>query len=495
MHFKKCFCCLFLFVCLWQTSFAQQIPSDSMVVYNVKQGDNLYRLSVKFNCTIQQIKDWNDIKNEDYVQIGKKITLFVSRQSSTLAPVKSQVPANTSSPEKEVTTKSDSTVRTIHYIHVNTIDSLKPKLEQAKKIPEKEIDLAFDGTRITERDENYDSTGKLSFSGYVSTYYAYYTDSVGLGKYEKFPTSAPISNAFSLNMLMINAKYSSTKLRGNFTLHYGDIPSSAWSNQYNLIQEANIGLKISRGIWFDAGFFRTHLGVESIQPRENITSSVSTVTYYEPYYLSGAKLTFHLSPHFSVQINAFNGFNSFVETNKNKAIGFSTVYDISSSISLNFNTIYCDESPDNQTRKQARLYNNFYLTFKSKRIDMAAEINYGIQQNSNLTDSSKQADMFSVLLITRLKFNRKLSLYGRGEYFKDQNEILTGPVLNEFHQLVGLHLWGATMGFEIKPITNSYLRFEWRRLQTIDSDEKVFYYKQKYENTRDEFIAALGLWF
>lgn len=61
--------------------------------------------------------------------------------------------------------------------------------------------------------------------------------------------------------------------------------------------------------------------------------------------------------------------------------------------------------------------------------------------------------------------------------------------------MVGLHLWVATMGFEIKPITNSYLRFELRRLQTIDSDEKVFYYKQKYENTRDEFIAALGFWF
>lgn len=61
---------------------------------------------------------------------------------------------------------------------------------------------------------------------------------------------------------------------------------------------------------------------------------------------------------------------------------------------------------------------------------MAAEINYGIQQNSNLADSSKQADMFSALLITRFKFNKKLSLYGRGEYFKDQNEILTGPVLN-----------------------------------------------------------------
>jgi len=66
--------------------------------------------------------------------------------------------------------------------------------------------------------------------------------------------------------------------------------------------------------------------------------------------------------------------------------------------------------------------------------------------------------MFSALLITRLRLNKKLSIYSRGEYFKDQNEILTGPVLNEFHKLVGLNLWGVTAGFEVKPITNSYLR-------------------------------------
>lgn len=497
MNLKRYLFALLLFIGLLPMAMAQQAAIDSTIFYKVKQAENLYRLSLKFNCSVQQIKDWNKLNNEDYVQAGQVLKIIVLPIPTV--PSVSLLNTNTAVAKQ----KNDSVdLKIKHFIDsikmanaMLPIDTIESKSILLKNNGEKEVDLAFEGTRITERDEHYDSTGKITLSGYVSAYYAYYTDSVGLGKYENFPTSAPISNAFSLNMLMISAKYSSTKLRGTFTLHYGDIPSSAWSSQYNLIQEANIGFKIVKGIWFDAGFFRTHLGVESIQPRENITSSISTVTYYEPYYLSGAKLTFHLSSKFSVQVNAFNGFNTFIETNNTKAFGFSAVYDATDKLSFNFNSLYCDESPDNQLRKQDRLYNNFYFTYKSKRFDLAGEVNYGIQKNSLLSDTTATANILSTLLVARLRLNKKLSIYSRGEYFKDQNEILTGPVLNEFHKLVGLNLWGVTAGLEVKPIANSYLRFEWRQIQTQDDDEKVFYYNQSYHNQRNEFIAALGFWF
>ena len=368
----------------------------------------------------------------------------------------------------------------------------RPKKE--KTISNEDNDLTFEGTKII-KEEEFEQSGKTKLEAYLSTYYAYYNDSVGIGQYQKFPSSAPTSNRFSLNMLMVKASYHSNFLRGTFALHTGDIPSCAWSSEYNFIQEANMGVKLLNNVWIDAGFFRTHLGVESIQPRENITSSISTTTYYEPYYLSGAKLTTRFSDKFTFQTGIFNGFNTFVENNSNKTISFSFVYDPNNHLSFVNNTIICDESPDYQSRKQQRFYNNFYFTYKSKKWDLAGEFNMGLEKNAGLKDNNATAYMMSALLVSRLHWNKKISSYGRLEYFLDKNEILTGPVLNSYHQLVGLHLIGGSFGLELKPIKNSYFRLEWRRLFTLDKDENVFYYKQAYHHYRDEIISSLGFWF
>jgi hypothetical protein len=87
-----------------------------------------------------------------------------------------------------------------------------------------------------------------------------------------------------------------------------------------------------------------------------------------------------------------------------------------------------------------------------------------------------------------------VAIYSREELFSDPDEILTGPLVNSNHQLVGLELFGGTAGIEFKPIPNSYLRIESRYIQTHKS-ESIFYYDNSYRNYRLEFIAALGLWF
>src|SRR5258708_10771176 len=84
-----------------------------------------------------------------------------------------------------------------------------------------------------------DSTrhSSISWSGYIDAYAAHYTDSVGTSDYQKFPSVSPRSNQMGLNVAMLTVKYSAPKLRATITLHYGDIPASAWSAKYNFIQE------------------------------------------------------------------------------------------------------------------------------------------------------------------------------------------------------------------------------------------------------------------
>jgi hypothetical protein len=332
----------------------------------------------------------------------------------------------------------------------------------------------------------------LTFSGYVDAYYVHYLDSTG-SEYARFPTVSPRSGQFALNMLYFSAKYQAEKARAMVGLHMGDIPSSAWAPGLNLIQEANAGLRIAPKLWLDAGYFRTHIGMESIQPRENICHSLASTTYFEPYFLSGAKLSYSPNDKLTLQVNAFNGFNTFTETNRNKALGFSAVYAFSNASIITFNTLVCDESPDSIPFPKTRVYNDLYYVYRSTKLDFGAEANFGLQQNSQLNDASKMALMYSFILAAKYK-TKHLGFYGRGELFEDSNELLTGPLENENHQLVGLNLWGATAGIEFRPIETSYLRLEARHLQTTP-DETIFHWQGKARHQRQEVITALGVWF
>lgn len=362
------------------------------------------------------------------------------------------------------------------------------------KIHRDTSDLTFTGTRANPYSLEYDTTASLVFSGYIDTYYAGYTDTVGPGGFSKFPTSAPRNNQFGLNMVQFGVKYQAKRFRGTTTLFFGDTPKSAWSPHFNFIQEAHLGFRIAGNFWLDAGFFRTHIGLESIQPRENITMSIATTTYFEPYYLSGAKLTWEYSPKWTFQINGFNGFNNFVENNSNKAFGASIAWTPNERWSTTLNTIVCDESPNGFPRDQTRSYTNLISVFKSKRWTVGLEANYGIQSNSQLKDSTATATIFSAIAAAKFRFTPMWAAYARGEYFSDPDEILTGPVINENHELTGLDILGATLGIEFKPIPNSFFRVEGRLIHTAAS-ERIFYYNEKSLNQRYELIAGIGVWF
>ncbi len=355
-------------------------------------------------------------------------------------------------------------------------------------------DLTFTGTYITSYTDSHDTTGKITLSGYIDTYYAGYTDTANADGFQKFPTAAPRSGQFGLNIVQVSAKYQSSRFRGVTTLFFGDTPQSSWSPYLNMIQEANIGFHIAKNIWLDAGYFRTHIGLESIQPRENMAISFASTTYFEPYFLSGAKLTWEATKKLTLQINAFNSYNSFIENNKNKAVGVSFVYAPTEKWNINFNNLTSDDSPTYSALKKTRNYSDLNIIYKSHRVTIGFEANYGIQANSKLTDSTKSATMFSSLFAAKYRLTAKYAIYARGEIFRDPNEILTGPVKNNNHKFVGIDLTGFTCGVEYKPIPNSYFRIEGRVLET-GTNEKIFYYNNQSTNIRYEFIIGLGLWF
>jgi len=385
----------------------------------------------------------------------------------------------------------DSSQHQIHH-RLKTIENELKLNPQMKKNYE---DLTFYYSQLMKN--QYDSLRFTGFklSAYIDAYYAHYSDKIALGEYQKFPTSAPISDAFSLNMAMVNLQYQNENVTGVLACHTGDIASSAWSAKYNYIQEAHIGVQLIKKLWLEGGYFRTHLGFESIQPRENIGSTIALTTYYEPYFLSGAKLTYFLSPKINIQLNMFNGFNTFVAINNKKTYGFSVGYEPLKNLIISYNTLFSDEAPETVIVRKKRLYNDLYMAYKSNRFDLGFESNFGLQTNSDLEDTTKTAFMYSVTIAGKYKMqNGKYSIYGRAELFDDKNEILTGPVQNAYHQLVGINAVGVNLGLEYKPMPNSFLRVESRYLH-LKNIENIFYTNGSFTSGRWETVASMGVWF
>lgn len=338
-----------------------------------------------------------------------------------------------------------------------------------------------------------DSTSRFSYGAYIDFYYAYYSDSVGKGNFESFPTAAPKNKTLGLNLAQATVKYATSRFKSILTLHYGDIASSAWSQRYNFIQEANAAVRLHPKLWVEAGLFRSHIGLESIQPRENVTSSISTVVFYHPYFVSGAKLSYQPTKKVGLGFHIYNGYNTFVETNTNKTLGASLSYSPKEELSLTYNVLFTDELPKYEGKNHRRIYNNMMAVYKKNKIQLMSEFNFGSQQNSSMEDSTLCAYMLSSSMTTKYTLYKKASLYGRGELFYDPHQMLSGPVYNQYGEKIGLNLWGVTFGGEYRVNEKSYMRLESRILRNEGSG-KIFY-NGKPTAQRIELSATTGIWF
>jgi hypothetical protein len=334
----------------------------------------------------------------------------------------------------------------------------------------------------------------LSFSFYGDAYIAYYSDSLPVNDYQKFPSIAPRSNQFGLDVASISARYTSNRARGFVTLQYGDVPRSTWSPTFNMVQEANFGVRVCKKLWVDAGFFRTHVGTEGLFPKENITSSVAVPTFFEPYYEAGLKLNYAATEKLALNLFILNGYNVFEDNNKKKSLGLLATYAFNDHLSVGYSNYIGDDGPDNDSVSHGMLFNNVFLNFEKNKIKIVTGADFCVHAHSSINAPNGSANMFSGLFSVRYLVTKKLDCYGRLEFFDDADGFLSGVMTDKNNHLTGLKLWGATLGLEYKPTLNSYVRFEGRDLMADDAQE-IFYHDGAYTNSRLEVLLNFGVWF
>lgn len=335
----------------------------------------------------------------------------------------------------------------------------------------------------------------FKLSGYMDVYYAGYTDSVETNTYQKFPVISPKNNWLGLNIVQLTAQLSSNRFRSTVTLHYGDIPLSAWSPSLNLIQEANIGVKLGKKIWLDAGFFKTHIGTEAFVPKDNIASSLSIITFYEPWFQTGVKLAYTPNDKLFFCLHALLGYNTFVENNKKKSFGISASYTFNDKGSIGYNNLFGDETPDSIHSSHFRFLHNLVFNYQvTPKFKVQIGGDLISQRRSGIIDSNKTAIAYGGIATLKYQLIPKFGIYARGEIFDDKDGFLTGIINDTKNKLTGFKLWGITAGLEYKPEENTFIRLEGRQLQ-MDKNQQIFRWKSKDQSNRIELMLHAGYYF
>jgi len=334
----------------------------------------------------------------------------------------------------------------------------------------------------------------LSISGYTDAYLAYYTDSVGSGNYQKFPTYAPRSNSIGLNIAQLSLNYKKANVRALVTLHAGDIPNVAWSSKYQMIQEANAGVQLHKKIWLDAGFFRTHIGAEGLYPKENITSSLAVTTLYEPYYQAGFKLSYQITSKLEGRLYLLNGFNLLEDNNKKKSVGMLFTYVFNDACNVVYANYLGDDTPDSMNVAHTRFFNNLVLYYDKGKYRLTVGIDFIRQEHASFLTNAHAGTGYGALIAGRYTIKPKWNIYTRAEAFNDKDGFLAGPILNINGALTQTHIMGGTVGLEYKPRETAFVRLEGRVLKSYN-DVKPFYWDSEYRDRRYEAIFSLGVWF
>jgi hypothetical protein len=337
-------------------------------------------------------------------------------------------------------------------------------------------------------------SAKLKISGYIDGYFALYNDSVGVGNFQKFPTVSPISNNFGLNIAMLQFKYENKNIRGQIVLHYGDMARSTWASDFSMIQKAHVGIKISKKAWIDAGFFRTHFGTEGLLPKENICSSISIPTFYEPYYESGARLEYAPNSKWMIDFYVLNGYNMFTDNNNKKSVGVLVNYTPKETVNWGYSNYLGDDTPDGVATSHFRIHQNLFFNYNKNKVTVQVGGDFCIQQNSQLADATKWANMFTALASGKYNFKGDFSIYGRGEYFNDPDGFMSTVITDKAGKLTGYKVFGVTAGLEYSPDDNAYIRLEGRQLM-MNSDQEIFRRDGMNKSSRGEVMLNMGVSF
>jgi hypothetical protein len=333
----------------------------------------------------------------------------------------------------------------------------------------------------------------ITFSGYVDAYYAFDNDATvipSLPGGRQFSYLGYLRNQFSLNTAQITASMSAEDYRAILTVAYGGLRTSAYEpfSNFNTLQQANAGFRVIDKLWFDGGLFMTHIGGESLLPKDNWFTLYSFATTNEPFYQAGVRLSYESSL-VQAQVHLLNGYGIFEDNNGDKSIGWFLGFTPSATFSASLSGIAGNEQAAGSPRAM-RIYNDLVLNYQPiEALSLKAEVDNALEEIPALNTSGSYLASF---LAVRYAILPKLFLSGRFEYVANAN-----GANGDIGVIIGTALRGTgySASLEYRPFANSYIRAELRALQFEDRYRIFLDASNRGTSSRLEGVFTLGVWF
>ena len=331
----------------------------------------------------------------------------------------------------------------------------------------------------------------VNVSGYIDTYLASDNDKLEVGQIQtarQLTYLNPYKNQLSLNIAQIGIETAYKNVKAVLVLQAGDFVNTAFGTTKNpVLQQANIGFNVYDKIWIDAGYFLTHIGGESVLPKDNWLSSHSLVTLFEPFYQSGLRASFE-GEKLTAQLQIINANGLYEDNNDNKTLGIYLGYKFSDDFSISYANVIGNEEPGGTVNAKTHILHNIVAQYNfTKDFCLKAQFDHATKEKS-VFDSVKNESATGTFLAASLTAHYLVTNNSAGTLrvaYADNKDAVYTPLIKGM---------AITLGCEYKPSENSYIRLEGSFYNMADDKYQIFTNNEgKPDKSKMEIILNFGL--
>lgn len=267
---------------------------------------------------------------------------------------------------------------------------------------------------------------KLSFSGFLETYYAYDFNRPEVQAKLPFMYNYNRHNEFNVNIGMLRAKAEYDNVYAVIALHSGTYVEDNYINESTkIISDAYLGLhldKIKKST-LEIGVLPSYIGFETANTASNLTLTRSILAENSPYFMTGMKYTYKPNKQWIFTGLLTNGWQRINKPDKNipLALGSQIVYKPSDKSLINWSTFIGKELYNNEW--SMRYFSNLYWDKQwNPKWRTIAGFDVGIKTDKNSTN--KQLFWLSPVLLSQYSLAPKWQTTFRVEYYQDKDNVV-----------------------------------------------------------------------
>ena len=334
---------------------------------------------------------------------------------------------------------------------------------------------------------------KLTLGGWVDGYFGYNFNDPANGK-DALRDFDFRHDSFALEAVALDVGFEE---RGGvfdgsgivrLTLQAGDEPDAYYASSgseraadaqpnfdsFRHVQQAYGGYRVAvpwpeddSSLEFDLGIFMSHIGYEGLNTKDIIFFSHSLLHELTPFYATGVRAIYILSPSLTAQINVTNGWDSVIDNNRSKSVGAQVVWTPTEKVTATLN--YLGGPEQDATAAMRNLVDGIVVVKPIDELTLAANGHVGFDRVAPGTaldglPAARETNVawYGVAGYARYQLNQVWGLGVRGEVFRDEKGV---PWETGFAGTVG----EGTAMVESRPQEHLIVRFELRHDQASTS--------------------------